>query len=176
MPIQMSEDDIRAVYRQGEDAVVGLITMLVDRLNSLEEEVTHLKGIVNKNSHNSSKPPSSDFKRPAPKSLRKKGKRKSGGQPGHKGLLCGKWRNRINAFSIRSLESVLAVLISETANALMMKNDRVLIFLFHRSLNTPSTALRGLNASAEEFIRHLFPSVSMHPFNTERESGHSRPI
>ncbi len=86
MPIQMSEDDIRAVYRQGEDAVVGLITMLVDRLNSLEEEVTHLKGIVNKNSHNSSKPPSSDFKRPAPKSLRKKGKRKSGGQPGHKGF------------------------------------------------------------------------------------------
>src|SRR5690554_598815 len=86
MPIQMSEDDIRAVYRQGEDAVVSLITMLVDRLNSLEEEVTHLKGIVNKNSHNSSKPPSSDFKRPAPKSLRKKGKRKSGGQPGHKGF------------------------------------------------------------------------------------------
>jgi transposase len=86
MPIKMSQDEIRAVYQQGEDAVVGLITMLIDRLNSLEEEVTRLKGIINKDSHNSSKPPSTDFKRPAPKSLRKKGKRKSGGQPGHQGF------------------------------------------------------------------------------------------
>lgn len=85
MPIKMSSDDIRAVYRQGEDAVVGLITMLIDRLNSLEDEVTRLKGIINKDSHNSSKPPSTDFKRPIPKSLRKKSKRKSGGQPGHQG-------------------------------------------------------------------------------------------
>jgi transposase len=86
MPIQMSPDDIRAVYRQGEDAVVGLISMLIDRLNSLEEEVTRLKGIINKDSHNSSKPPSTDFKRPVPKSLRQSGKRKSGGQPGHQGF------------------------------------------------------------------------------------------
>ena len=84
MPIKMSSDQIRAVYRQGEDAVVDLITMLINRLNSLEDEVTRLKAIINKDSHNSSKPPSSDFSR-SPKSLRKKGKRKSGGQPGHKG-------------------------------------------------------------------------------------------
>jgi transposase len=79
MPITMSPDDIRAFYRQGEDAVVGLISMLVDRLNSLEEEVARLKGIINKDSHNSSKPPSTDFNRPHPKSLRQKGNRKSGG-------------------------------------------------------------------------------------------------
>ena len=76
----MSPDDIRAVYRQGEDAVVELITVLIDRLNSLEEEVVRLKGIINKDSHNSSKPPSSNgFKRP-PKSLRKKTGRKLEGK------------------------------------------------------------------------------------------------
>ena len=93
MPIRMSPDDIRAVYRQGEDAVVGLITMLIDRLNSLEEEVARLKGIINKDSHNSSKPPSTDFKRPIPKSLRQKGKRKSGGQPGHQGFTLQRVKN-----------------------------------------------------------------------------------
>jgi transposase len=86
MPIRMSPDDIRAVYRQGEDTVVGLISMLIDRLNSLEEEVTRLKGVINKDSHNSSKPPSTDFHRPVPKSLRQKGQKKSGGQPGHQGF------------------------------------------------------------------------------------------
>jgi transposase len=86
MPIKMSPDDIRTVYRQGEDAVVGLITMLIDRLNSLEEEVTRLKSIINKDSHNSSKPPSTDFNRPVPKSLRQKGQKKNGGQPGHQGF------------------------------------------------------------------------------------------
>jgi transposase len=89
----MSPDDIRAVYRQGEDAVVGLITMLIDRLNSLEEEVVRLKGIINKDSHNSSKPPSTDFNRPAPKSLRQKGQRKSGGQPGHQGFTLQRVKN-----------------------------------------------------------------------------------
>lgn len=76
MPIKMSTDDIRAVYQQGEEAVVSLITVLIDKLNTLESEVNRLKGIIDKDSHNSSKPPSSDFNRPAPKSLRKKGKKK----------------------------------------------------------------------------------------------------
>jgi transposase len=86
MPIKMSTDDIRAVYQQGEEAVVSLITVLIDKLNALESEVTRLKGIIDKDSHNSSKPPSSDFSRPSPKSLRKKSKKKNGGQKGHKGI------------------------------------------------------------------------------------------
>ena len=73
MPIQISEDEIRAVYRQGEAAVVALITILIDKVNSLETEVNRLKGIINKDNQNSGKPPSSDIGHKL-KSLRKKGK------------------------------------------------------------------------------------------------------
>jgi len=84
MPIRISKDEIRAVYRQGEDAVIQLVESLVDRINSLELRIEKLESQLNKNSHNSSKSPSSDIVR-IPKSLRKKGKKKSGGQPGHTG-------------------------------------------------------------------------------------------
>jgi transposase len=54
------------------------------RLNNLETEVEKLKAQRSKDSHNSSKPPSTDIKR-TPKSLRGKTNRPSGGQPGHAG-------------------------------------------------------------------------------------------
>lgn len=48
--------------------------------------MAELKAQLAKNSRNSGKPPSSDgLKKPAPKSQREKGKRKRGGQVGHKG-------------------------------------------------------------------------------------------
>ena len=84
MPISMSRDEIRAVYRQGEDAVVALIEMLIARFNALEEKVARLEAQIAKDSHNSSKPPSSDMHR-APKNLREKSSRQNGGQPGHQG-------------------------------------------------------------------------------------------
>jgi len=57
-----------------------MIAGLTARIQELEDQLA-------KNSGNSGKPPSSDGlkKKPAPKSLRAKGKRKTGGQPGHKG-------------------------------------------------------------------------------------------
>jgi transposase len=84
MPISITRDEIKAIYRQGEDAVVTLIESLVNRINALEEEVIKLKAQINKNSHNSSKPPSTDPFR-EPKSLRQQSKRPSGGQQGHPG-------------------------------------------------------------------------------------------
>jgi transposase len=80
----MSRDEIRGVYRQGEDAVVTLIETLIERINALERDVATLKAQVAKNSHNSSKPPSSDMHR-APRSLRVVGDKPSGGQSGHEG-------------------------------------------------------------------------------------------
>lgn len=92
MAFTISRDEIRAVYRQGEEAVIILVESLVARINALEEEVAKLKvevaelrGQISKDSHNSSKPPSSDLFRRRPKSLREKSNRPSGGQPGHEG-------------------------------------------------------------------------------------------
>ena len=69
------EAELLAIIREQQ----GLIERLTARIESLEAQLA-------KHSGNSSKPPSSDgLKKPAPKSQRETGKRKSGGQPGHKG-------------------------------------------------------------------------------------------
>jgi transposase len=78
-----SEKAIRAAYQEGEEAVVLLFhttfLMLAERIQKLEDRLA-------KNSRNSGKPPSSDgYDQPAPKSLRKRSRRRSGGQVGHKG-------------------------------------------------------------------------------------------
>lgn len=65
--------------QQSFDAQTALIAQLNQTIQELREQ-------LNKNSKNSSKPPSSDgFKRPAPKSLRKPSGKKVGGQEGHQG-------------------------------------------------------------------------------------------
>ena len=84
-PIQLRASEIRAIYAQGEEAVVSLVTQLLSRLNHLELRVNELEGRQNKDSRNSSKPPSSDGLRKRTKSLRKKSESASGGQIGHPG-------------------------------------------------------------------------------------------
>ena len=65
------------------NATVNAQAQLITQLN---QTIHELKEQLNKNSKNSSKPPSSDgFKKPAPKSLRKPSGKKAGGQNGHEG-------------------------------------------------------------------------------------------
>lgn len=64
--------------------------VLSARVEELTARVAELEAQLGQNSHNSSKPPSSDgLEKPAPKSLRRKSRRKSGrkpgGQAGHQG-------------------------------------------------------------------------------------------
>ena len=60
--------------------------VLIELIIKLSTEMDKLTERLNKNSTNSSKPPSSDgLTKPSPKSLRKKGERKNGGQKGHRG-------------------------------------------------------------------------------------------
>jgi transposase len=82
----LTREQIQALYDQGPDAVMEAITTLQDAVSVLSLRVKQLEDRLGKDSHNSSKPPSSDgFKKPNPKSQRGQTDRPSGGQKGHPG-------------------------------------------------------------------------------------------
>jgi transposase len=76
---------------QGQKDTQELISFLFNQVNELKQVIEELKSKLadyetQKNSNNSSKPPSSDFvKLRKTKSLKKSSGKKVGGQPGHKG-------------------------------------------------------------------------------------------
>lgn len=75
-----TEDEIRQAYHQGEEAVVALFYEMIGNMRILMESVQKIEDHLAKNSSNSDKPPSSDgLNKPAPKSLRKRSGKKSGG-------------------------------------------------------------------------------------------------
>ncbi|MDX8377572.1 MAG: IS66 family transposase [Mariprofundales bacterium] len=95
-----SREDIHASFIEGEDAVVLLFTRVDSQLSELCEQLSRqaaaiqaLEARLNKDSSNSSKPPSSDGlskkniseKENRTESLRKSGQKPNGGQDGHQG-------------------------------------------------------------------------------------------
>src|SRR5689334_16527842 len=87
-----SRNEILAVYQAGPEAMVAWVQQLFDtsdrQLADVVVRVSQLEASLNKNSHNSSKPPASDglAKKPHPRSLRRRSGKKSGGQDGHPGV------------------------------------------------------------------------------------------
>jgi len=76
----MTRDDIKTMIANDPELVCDLILKLMERIEQLEKRLA-------KDSHNSSKPPSSDgLKRPnKTRSLKEKSNKKTGGQHGHNG-------------------------------------------------------------------------------------------
>ena len=89
----MTAEEALAIYHAGAETAVRVLLEMDARIRALEQsgedlqaQARQLQDQLAKNSRNSSKPPSTDgFQKPAPKSLRKKSSRPSGGQPGHVG-------------------------------------------------------------------------------------------
>jgi transposase len=87
----MTRDEIQTVDDAGPEAVIALVTSLLQRIDELTARVTELERQVKRNSRNSSQPPSQDGFQKQTKSLRGKSERPVGGQPGHRGATL-RWR------------------------------------------------------------------------------------
>ena len=92
-----TREEIHAAYEQGEEAVGelfgrvgGQLEALAKQLAQQAEALKELRARLEKDSSNSSKPPSSDGyskpeRNPRTTSLRGSGQKPNGGQPGHEG-------------------------------------------------------------------------------------------
>ncbi|MCR4645957.1 MAG: DUF6444 domain-containing protein [Oscillospiraceae bacterium] len=82
-------EELMATVRAQQHTIEVLTIKLEEtnaKLDKANARIAELEDQLQKDSHNSSKPPSSDgYKKPSPKSQRKNSGRKAGDQTGHKG-------------------------------------------------------------------------------------------
>lgn len=82
----MTKDEMIEQLLQQVNLLTKTVADQTNLIAQLNQTIQELKEQINKNSTNSSKPPSSDgLKKPSPKSLRKPTGKSAGGQIGHKG-------------------------------------------------------------------------------------------
>ena len=81
----LTREQFQTIHDQGPDAVFLVLTTMQQQMDALQAEVAALRERLDKDSHNSHKPPSSDGLSKKPVSLRPQTGRKPGGQRGHQG-------------------------------------------------------------------------------------------
>ena len=92
---------------KAQQQTIDTLTMKLDQANA---RIAELEEQLHKDSHNSSKPPSSDgFDKPAPKSQRKKSGKKAGGQTGQKGQHCTDCPHRTHCGKLKVHDTCYAV-------------------------------------------------------------------
>ena len=64
---RLTHDEIHAAYQQGEEAIIQLFDYLAGELQTMQDQLQALQDQLNKNSKNSSKPPSSDGLKKTPR-------------------------------------------------------------------------------------------------------------
>jgi len=115
----MDEVNIIEMYNDGINSIITLVGNLNSKIDSFSLEITELKDLsfrqeqrileleimINKNSNNSSKPPSSDVYKKTIKNNRKKTGRSTGGQIGHKGSTLEKAKNPDEIIELNSIET-----------------------------------------------------------------------
>ena len=91
----LTNEQILKIIKEEPEGIIALIQSLYRQNEELRQRIEHLESIINKNSSNSSKPPSSDGfkKQKRTNSLRIKTGKKPGGQKGHEGNTLKKTEN-----------------------------------------------------------------------------------